>query len=350
MQLRQQRVSSGGAHSHAWLVPAGTRYAERGRFAHGPSSTRLPSLSQDGPSHVRNTSVPGLLRRNLSSRVSLRIMEAVDAPEFAPEQPLHKLLRADALDWVCVACLIVIGASVEAAPPFRRTLFPDELWRLKLPLVPNTVPSWSVPVVAFLVPTFIFVATHATRRASFDKKTLARLILGLFGACSVTFCVTNVLKVAVGRPRPDFVARCWPDGQVSGLPGVPVCEGENNAHIVKDGMKSWPSGHSSLTTAGMVYLSLFLWTRVLFTGAATAQPRTPVARVLLALLPIAFALYVAVTRVRDGWHFWSDVASGALLGGSMAWLFYHAVAPPAAPKEDRPRGPDETHPFISVNV
>ena len=256
------------------------------------------------------------LRRSSSRAPSMATSQAPSSS--GGELPWGVLLKADALDWAAVVALIVTGASVEAAPPYRHVLFPDELWRLSLPHTANTVPSWTVPVVALAVPTAVIAALHSTRR-SFDRRTAARLTLCLFGACSMTFAITNVLKVAVGRPRPDFVARCWPDGQVTGLPGVPVCEGDQNAHVVKEGLKSFPSGHTSLTMCGMTYLSLLLWTRVLFVPSAAV--RGPVLRVLAAALPLLYALYVAVSRVRDGWHHWSDCAAGALLGGGLAWLF-----------------------------
>jgi membrane-associated phospholipid phosphatase len=126
--------------------------------------------------------------------------------------------------------------------------------------------------------------------------------------------VTNVVKLLVGRPRPNFAARCWPDGVRVGVPGVPVCSGE--AHSVREGRKSFPSGHTSLATAGLAYLSFFL--------LATVRPRAAADggaawRTTAALSPLLLAMWVGLTRVRDYWHHWSDVATGAALGACIAY-------------------------------
>ena len=51
--------------------------------------------------------------------------------------------------------------------------------------------------------------------------------------------------VQVGRPRPNFVARCWPDGNKKFLDsGLPDCAA--NAVDPNEGRKSFPSGKNLL--------------------------------------------------------------------------------------------------------
>jgi hypothetical protein len=59
------------------------------------------------------------------------------------------------------------------------------------------------------------------------------------------------MKVTVGRPRPDLIARCLPkpgseNGPVFGLVSAEICT-QTDAFILKDGFRSFPSAHSSCT-------------------------------------------------------------------------------------------------------
>lgn len=61
--------------------------------------------------------------------------------------------------------------------------------------------------------------------------------------------VTNLIKLMVGRPRPDLINRCLPeegahDHPVYGLSNVTICTSKDY-DILNDGFKSFPSGHSS---------------------------------------------------------------------------------------------------------
>lgn len=76
-------------------------------------------------------------------------------------------------------------------------------------------------------------------------------ILGLLLSQGLAFVTTQILKNACGKPRPDLIDRCQPaagsqDLPVFGLSNSTICQGD--PALIKDGFRSWPSGHSSCAT------------------------------------------------------------------------------------------------------
>lgn len=85
-------------------------------------------------------------------------------------------------------------------------------------------------------------------------------ILGLLLSQGLAFVTTQILKNACGKPRPDFIDRCQPvpgsqDLPVYGLSNSTICRGE--PALIKDGFRSWPSGHSSCMHPNL-YVLVFL--------------------------------------------------------------------------------------------
>lgn len=75
-------------------------------------------------------------------------------------------------------------------------------------------------------------------------------IMSLSVSRTIMKLIVECAKNRVGRLRPDFLARCAYD-VVEG-----VCTGKES--LVRDGRKSFPSGHSGAAFQGLVLLSLFL--------------------------------------------------------------------------------------------
>lgn len=85
-------------------------------------------------------------------------------------------------------------------------------------------------------------------------------ILGLLLAQGLAFIITQALKNACGKPRPDLIDRCQPrlgshDPPRYGLSNSTICTGD--PVILKDGFRSWPSGHSSCECCLLAVSSLF---------------------------------------------------------------------------------------------
>ena len=76
-------------------------------------------------------------------------------------------------------------------------------------------------------------------------------ILGLLLSEGFAFVITAALKNEIGKPRPDLIDRCRPeegssDPPVFGLSNSTICT-QTDHSILKDGFRSFPSGHSSCT-------------------------------------------------------------------------------------------------------
>ncbi|KAL3636045.1 putative lipid phosphate phosphatase 3, chloroplastic [Castilleja foliolosa] len=230
-----------------------------------------------------------------------------------------KIARIHKHDWLI---LIVLGAIViilNITHPFYRFVGQDMMNDLKYPMKENTVPVWAVPIYAVLFPIAIFVFFYLRRRDVYD---LHHAILGLLFAVLITGVLTDSIKNATGRPRPDFFWRCFPDGveRYDHLGDV-ICHGK--ASDIKEGHKSFPSGHTSWSFAGLGYLALYLSGKIkCFDG------RGHVSKLCILFFPILAACLVGISRVDDYWHHWQDVFAGGLLGLTVATFCYLQFFPP----------------------
>ncbi|XP_042502115.1 putative lipid phosphate phosphatase 3, chloroplastic, partial [Macadamia integrifolia] len=145
---------------------------------------------------------------------------------------------------------------------------------------------------------------------------------GILFSILLTVVITDAIKDAVGRPRPDFFWRCFPDGkEVYDNLGNVVCHGK--ASVIKDGYKSFPSGHTSWSFAGLGFLSLYL------SGKLKAfDRRGHVAKLCIVSVPLLVGSLVGISRVDDYRHHWQDVFSGGLLGLTVATFCYLQFFPP----------------------
>ncbi|KAA8532642.1 hypothetical protein F0562_032542 [Nyssa sinensis] len=231
-----------------------------------------------------------------------------------------KVARIHMHDWLIFLLLVVIEVILNVIEPFHRFVGEGMMTDLNYPLKGNTVPLWAVPVIAILLPLAVIIVYYFIRRDIYD---LHHAILGLLFSVLVTGVITDAIKDAVGRPRPDFFWRCFPDGKGVFDPVTKnvMCTGLKS--VIKEGHKSFPSGHTSWSFAGLGFLAWYLSGKIrLF------DRRGHIAKLCIVCLPLLVAALVGVSRVDDYWHHWQDVFAGGLLGMTVASFCYLQFFPP----------------------
>ena len=200
--------------------------------------------------------------------------------------------------------------------------------------------SETVPYVWFLV---VSAAVTVVCSASLEKlhggpdqiRRGAIVFCGCWESWGWTALLTQLGKVYIAEPRPDFRDRCWPGEEA---PFPEECSAELTASQLADQLMSFPSGHASTAAAVGVFLSGYaLWSTysrlpaaAAAAAAAVCAPRqqqsgAPQPLLLLrqiahrsafgpCLLPLLGAVFVAASRVHDWRHHPWDVTAGFVLG------------------------------------
>lgn len=222
-------------------------------------------------------------------------------------------------NWTCFGIFVILFCIVEyAIQPFKKHISEDELSDLKFPKTDETVPTFIVPLCSLLIPTGVYLVHYCSNR---DARELHDLIFGSLLSLSLTALTTASLKVYVGRPRPDFIERCFGTTNVSdaSLHGL-NCTSQDEESI-EEGRKSFPSGHSSWMMCSMSFLTLFLLGQFrVFNGQGRGWS------LVISLIPVTFAAFVGLTRFHDYRHHWTDVVTGFGIGmffASMVYLSYY---------------------------
>lgn len=227
-----------------------------------------------------------------------------------------------AVDYVALGCIVAGWILIQLfVTPFHRMFSLDsKANQFPFAVVERVSVVWSI-IYAGVVPFAIILLWGATIRPARYK--LQVTILGFLVSIMLTSLITDIIKNAVGRPRPDLISRCFPKKGTPENVLVPwtVCT-QPNQHILQEGWRSFPSGHSSFSFSGLGYLSFFASGQM-----HVFRPRTDLCRFLLALVPFLGALMIAISRLDDYRHDVYDVTCGSLLGVLVAYFSYRRYYP-----------------------
>lgn len=212
--------------------------------------------------------------------------------------------------------LFAVYIYFEFKDPFVRKIHPEEMWLYRNPRTESYVPLTTLyPSVICLVGAVFLTFYYHSR----NFRELKCAVLGITLADAINGVVTHSIKAAVGRPRPDYMWRCFPDGNFR---EDMVCTGDYRD--IRDGRKSFPSGHSSFAFATLGYLSLYLCAKL---HVFTRRGRGQCWRLLVSGAPLLLAAMVAISRTCDYHHHWQDVTVGSILGVVLAYVGYRQYYP-----------------------
>lgn len=273
---------------------------------------------------------------------------------FSKKRLSKKVIFSYIVDYLIIVVLIGVFAIVDKIPPFHQhfsldnyTLHYPFAVKERVPVIWLCVYVIGAPAVVIGIYTLVIdgLFSHQTTMPS-GRSGIKRLsgryrfkdrlwelncgILGLALSVAAAFTITGALKNAIGKPRPDLMSRCEADPvKIAAvravnytLATIDICT-QKDDYILQDGFKSFPSGHSSVSFAGLFYLSIYLAGKLHVMDA-----KGEVWRTFLVMVPALGAALITGTRIMDARHHPFDVLSGATLGIAVAWVSYRQYFPP----------------------
>lgn len=249
-------------------------------------------------------------------------------------------------DYIIIVVLIIVFSALDKAEPFHQR-FSIHNQSLQYPFAqPERIAPWLAAIISVAFPAVVIILWTMVIDGLFShhKKGPAhrgysrrgvytmqeRLwemnagILGLGLSVAALITIIGALKNLTGKPRPDVLDRCkvdptWIEPKV-GLTGWEHCTGDPVA--IRDGFKSWPSGHSGIAFGGLAYLSIYLAGKL-----HISDNRGEVWKTVIVLIPLLAASMVSISRIMDARHHPFDVLSSAILGIFVAWVAYRQYFP-----------------------
>ncbi|OJA20800.1 hypothetical protein AZE42_10132 [Rhizopogon vesiculosus] len=247
-----------------------------------------------------------------------------------PNPSIRQFIKSYAPDWIISAALwATLWFINNHVSGFKRQFSLSDM-SLRYPhAVDQRVGTTALRLISFGAPfTIQCLANYVTVRSWWD---FHHSTLGLLLSLSMTGTITQLVKITVGRPRPDLISRCQPvlgsEDPLWGLSTIDICT-QTVSHILEDGWRSFPSGHSSMSFAGLGFLAFYLAGKMhLFDTQGHAT------KAWIAIAPLSGAALVAISRTMDYRHHWHDVVTGSVLGLFFAYFSYRQYYPHLASVE-----------------
>jgi diacylglycerol diphosphate phosphatase/phosphatidate phosphatase len=257
-----------------------------------------------------------------------------DDEDAVEKTPLYYAKRARLAEWGMGLALLVTAMLIGflAKPHCRQFQWDDAT--INKALKPDVFPTWSLPLMV-IAPVPLYVASTVAF-PQYPAQLWPELNnLALLQLFSIAFAeaMSEPTKIYAGRLRPDFLSRLRHAGYSPATANATSYCDIRDSHV-EQGRKSFPSGHTSTTFAGMTPLTFFLVNRL------RAFSRGSFPLLVLSTLPMILAFVVAVSRTREEWHNFSDVLAGAVIGVAAGAAAYRLLFVSREQCATQPKGGD----------
>ncbi|HEY1100581.1 MAG TPA: phosphatase PAP2 family protein, partial [Myxococcota bacterium] len=215
----------------------------------------------------------------------------------------------------------LIGPRFDPGDPDLQLLFDPRLDDvIGRPFTNEKVSNGALTIGAFSVIALTSLADFFTAD---DLHHTHAVALGAVETLAGTVLVVEALKPLVGRLRPDYRDR-FVHAACGGTIAVPAgldCAGVDNSFTVdaddlRDGQKSFASGHAATSFAMATYASWWLGTKLVWAKDAPAWGPAVGSLGIGSLMSVAG--FVSASRLSDNRHHPEDVVVGAALGAGIA--------------------------------
>lgn len=159
--------------------------------------------------------------------------------------------------------LVVYLAELNLLPNTGKT-FKCQDPKISKKFTGDTVSATNLLIVTYVGPLILIPVIEALRQNSFSKisfKAVKTLYKNFIIGSLFVILLTELLKRIINEARPHFIHTCQPDTNELCQPGTLIsdyiCTNLQLSHAsAQDLMRSFPSGHTSLSTFGGFYCAV----------------------------------------------------------------------------------------------
>lgn len=223
--------------------------------------------------------------------------------------------RGRLLDLAIVLIVVTLIILVEAGYlPQRQLGFVCDDPKLSYPYAGDSIPTTALLIISYSFPLlYIGVMEYVcgVRGRNLGASLLKWYREFLIGI-NIALVLCQLSKVLTGELRPHFFHTCAPDVAKTCLPGQYVsdyvCTSKFPHRLIKDTFRSFPSGHTAVSTYAAAFTSYYVHYRYnLRTWGAWIKP-------MLISFTLLWAPFTSFSRLTDNRHHWWDVLAGLCIG------------------------------------